>query len=52
MIREDDSRVSFREMSRVLLPAAIVLVGLVLFFMLVTKTESMATPVPVEMSRP
>jgi uncharacterized membrane protein YhhN len=52
MIREDDTRISFRELSRWLLPAAIVLLGLILFFLLTRKTDSMATPIPIELPRP
>lgn len=51
MIRDDDSRISIRELSRWLLPAVIVLLGLILFFLMVRKTESMATPIPVELPR-
>lgn len=52
MIRDDDTHISFRELSRLLLPAAIVLLGLTLFFLLTAKTASMATPIPVEILRP
>lgn len=51
MIRDDDTRISFRELSRLLLPAAIILLGLTLFFLLTRKTQSMATPIPVELQR-
>jgi hypothetical protein len=51
MIREDDTRISFRELSRLLLPAAIVLLGLTLFFLLTGKTQSVATPIPIELQR-
>lgn len=49
MIRDDDSQISRRELSRWLLPVFIVLLGLVLYFMLVKGTRAMATPIPVEM---
>ena len=52
MIRDDDSHITFRELSRLLLPAAIVLLGLTLFFLLARKTQSVATPIPVEIQRP
>jgi len=52
MIRDDDTHLSFRELSRLVLPAAIVLLGLTLFFLLTAKTASMATPIPVEILRP
>jgi hypothetical protein len=52
MIRDDESQISARDMSRWLLPACIILLGLALFFLLVRKTESTATPVPVEMPQP
>jgi cytochrome c-type biogenesis protein CcmH/NrfF len=51
MIRDDDSHISLRELSRWMLPAVIVLLGLILFFLMVRKTETTATPVPVELPR-
>ena len=51
MIRDDDTKISFRELSRLLLPVVIILLGLALFFLMTRKTQSMATPVPVEMPR-
>lgn len=49
MIRDEDSQISLRELSRWLLPVFIIILGLALFFMLVRRTESVATPIPVEM---
>ncbi|MEO8294837.1 MAG: hypothetical protein ABI613_04910 [Gemmatimonadota bacterium] len=52
MTREDDARLSLREMSRWLVPLAMVILGLVLFFLLRNRTSDMASPVHVETDTP
>lgn len=49
MIRDDAARVTIRELRRWFLPAFIILLGLVLFFLEIKKTAGSATPIPVEM---
>ncbi len=49
MVRDDDSTISLRDLTRWLFPAFIVLLGLALFFGLIRKTQPRDTPVPVEL---
>jgi cytochrome c-type biogenesis protein CcmH/NrfF len=51
MLRDDDARVTVRDLRRWFLPAFILLLGLVLFFLQIRKTATSAAPIPVEMSR-
>lgn len=48
MNREDDARVSLREMSRWLVPLLMVILGVTLFFMLGRETREVASPVHIE----
>ena len=52
MLREDDSRVPMREMARWLVPFAMVILGIILFFALGPETRPMAAPIHVEAGNP
>ncbi|MEO8199446.1 MAG: hypothetical protein ABI679_02890 [Gemmatimonadota bacterium] len=52
MNREDDSSVSFREMSRWLVPLLMIILGVTLFFTLGRKTRTAASPIHVEEPAP
>jgi hypothetical protein len=52
MLREDDSRVPIREMTRWLVPFILVIVGITLFFTLGRKTGSIAAPIHVDAGSP
>jgi hypothetical protein len=52
MLREDDSRVPLREMTRWLVPVFLVVVGLALFFTLGRRTGSIAAPIHVDAGSP
>ena len=52
MLRDDESRVPLREMSRWLVPFAMVVLGITLFFMLGQKTKSITTPIHIDAGSP
>jgi hypothetical protein len=52
MTREDDAHVSLRAMSRWLVPLAMVMLGVALFFLIGGKNRDIASPVHVETEAP
>jgi cytochrome c-type biogenesis protein CcmH/NrfF len=52
MLRDDDSRVPLREMTRWLVPLTLVVLGITLFFVLEQRTSAMAVPIHVEVGSP
>ena len=52
MLREDDSSVPLREMTRWLVPFTMVILGIVLFFTLGRKTAAITAPIHIEAGSP
>ena len=52
MLREDDSNVPLREMTRWLVPFTIVLLGITLFFSLGRKTAAITGPIHIDAGSP
>ena len=52
LLREDDSRVPFREISRWLVPFALVVLGVALFFTLAPETRQIAAPIQIDLGSP
>lgn len=48
MLREDDSRVPVREMTRWLVPFTLVLLGIILFFAIGRKNSAVTAPIQVD----
>lgn len=52
MLRDDESRVPLREMTRWLVPFGMVILGITLFFTLGRKTVAMTVPIHIEAGNP
>ena len=52
MLREDDSNVPLREMTRWLVPFTLVVLGIILFFALGRKTDEITTPIHLDAGSP
>lgn len=52
MLRDDESQVPLREMTRWLVPFTLVILGIALFFALGQKTAAMTAPIHIEAGNP
>jgi hypothetical protein len=52
MLRDDDSRVPLREMTRWLVPFSLVILGIILFFTLSEKTKAITAPIQIDAGSP
>jgi hypothetical protein len=52
MLRDDESRVPLREMSRWLVPFTMVVLGITLYFTLGQKTRDITTPIHIDAGSP
>jgi hypothetical protein len=52
MLRDDDSRVPLREMTRWLVPFSLVILGIILFFTLGEKTKAITAPIQIDAGSP
>lgn len=52
MLRDDDSRVPLREMTRWLVPFSLVILGIALFFGLREQTRTITAPIHIDAGSP
>jgi len=52
MLREDDSNVPLRDMTRWLVPFSLVILGITLFFALGRKTDDITAPIRIDAGSP
>jgi hypothetical protein len=52
MLREDDSQVPLRDMTRWLVPFSLVIVGIMLFFALGPTTDEITAPIHIDAGSP